>query len=212
MVVMVKSEGGVLYLLLAFIICVLVIGVFSFNPASVVVSPIDNVSGSLVSITEGHHQVNIGKHYNYRDYYLIPKYGNQSFLLVTPINYTAHIVFGVESTNSTVVVKLFEDCVVNSSGNVEPVRNRNRLFADDNQVDLFVNPSIWNASVEIGSGIYGAGRNSAGGGARNSAGGGARDIEEIVLKNSTNYCFEVVEQNISSTNVNIFFDWYEEVV
>lgn len=51
------------------------------------------------------------------------------------------------------------------------------------------------------SGIFGAGKNS--------DGGGTRDSQEIILKQNSTYLVRVTENNIQATNINVVFDWYE---
>lgn len=179
-----------------------VVYVANDNVSSVIISPTDNLSGALINIDFAHHKVHEGDHYNYRDFYDILRDGNKSFLIITP-NSTikSHLIVAFESLSSTFIIEFFENCTVSNNGSLVPVRNRNRNFPNGNTVLLYEDPIITSVGTEIFSGIYGAGRNS--------AGGGVRDTEEIVLRVNENYCFSVTEQNIQATSININFDWYE---
>lgn len=172
------------------------------NQSSIIISPLDGSTGALEVIDYANHEVHSGSHYNYRDYYTITKNSEKDFLIVTP-NSTkfAHLIFGLESITSTVTFNIFENCTVSDNGTLEPVRNRNRNFDNGNLVLLYEDPTITNNGNEIASGIFGAGRNS--------NGGGGRDTEEIILRRDETYCILITELNVATTSVNILFDWYE---
>lgn len=172
------------------------------NISSVIISPLDVSTGAVNTIDYAHHEVHEGSHYNYKDFYSIIKDTNKSFLLVTPdSSEEAHLVFGVEAVSSTIVYEIFENVTYSSNGTLEPVRNRNRNFANGNLVLLYEDPIMVSNGTNIVSGVFGAGKNS--------GGGGTRDTEEIVLRTNTSYLIIVTEQNIQTTLVNIMFDWYE---
>lgn len=164
--------------------------------------PTDDSTGALEVVDYAHHEVHSGSHFAYRDYYSIAKNGLKEFLVVTPdTTKWAHMVIGFEANTSTVVVEMFEDTITSTDGTLEPVKNRNRNSVKTNTTLLYENPTVGTDGTEIFSGIYGAGRNS--------SGGGGRDTEEIVLKQNTKYLIRITEQNIAATDVNILIDWYE---
>ena len=164
--------------------------------------PTDSATGALEVIDYAHHEVHSGTHYKYKDYYMINKGASKIFLFKTPDTAKlSHMTLSFEAVSSSVNVILYEDCTYSSIGTLEPVINRNRNYNDTNTALLYENPILSSNGVELESGIYGAGKNS--------NGGGTRDQEEIVYKRNTNYCVIITEQNVADTNVNILFDWYE---
>jgi len=101
-------------------------------------------------------------------------------------------------------VELFEDVTTSNNGTACVNRNRNRNVSDSNTVVCYEDPTVTAGTAtsnRIQNGIFGAGRNS--------FGGGARDNEELVLKQNSKYLVRITEQNIAATSVNWSFDWYE---
>jgi len=178
------------------------IGVSSGEIPVSIKSPLDPNTGVFMTVEYAHHEIHEGEHYSYRDFYFMPKNSVKEFLIITP-NSTKqmHSLFGVQSTTSTISYNIFENCTVSNNGTLEPVRNRNRNFNNNNEGLLYEDPTITADGTEIAAGIYGSGKNS--------NGGGDRDTEEILLKVNETYCYRISEQNIASTNINILFDWYE---
>lgn len=168
----------------------------------VTVDQVEETTNSLKTIDYSHAELHSGSHYFSRGYELLSKNGVKDILIVTP-NTTkwSHMVIGVEGISSTLVVGLYEDVTTSSDGLRDNEGNRNRNYPNDNTTFIYYNPTITDSGNLLAENIFGAGKNS--------NGGGSRDTEEIILKQNTKYLLRITEQNLDSTYINWIIDWYE---
>ena len=166
---------------------------------------LDASTRAVCFVNYTHCEIHSGSHYLYRSYDSILKAGVKELLIVTP-NTTkwSHMTIGFEMLGSTVVAELFEGVSTSDDGTPALVQNRNRNSDNTNTVLIYEDPTVTGGAVAgnlIQSGIFGAGRGS--------AGGSARDNEEVVLQQNTKYLIRFTEQNLTATSVNYVMDWYE---
>ena len=165
----------------------------------------DGSTHSLQTVTYAHKEIHSSTHYVCRSYEAIAKAGVVELLVVTPdTTKWGHMVIGFDVISSQAVVQLFEGVTVSDNGILENSRNRNRNSPDNNTLLIYNGPTVTGGAVAgniIQDGIFGAGRNS--------FGGGARDNEELMQKQNTIYLLRFTEQNINATFLNFSFDWYE---
>lgn len=162
---------------------------------------VEQTTNSVQVIDYAHGELHGGTHYIVRKTALLAKNGTKELLVVTP-NTTkwAHMVIGLEATDSAVKGYLFEAPTITAIGTLDGARNRNRNVADNNTTLFYENPTVTATGTLLASYHLGSGKTS---------GGAARDAEEFVLKQNTLYLFRVVEPNVAATNINWTFDWYE---
>ena len=165
----------------------------------------DSSTYALNTISYAHHEIHSGSHYLYRCYADLLKAGVKEYLIITPAGTKlAHMITGFEITTSKTVVEWFEGVTTSANGSLANTINRNRNVADNNTTLIYEDPTVTGGAVAgnlLQCGVFGAGRES--------AGGGSRDNEEIVLKPSAKYLIRFTEQNLAATSINFFADWYE---
>jgi len=171
------------------------------NNLKVSLDQIEPTTNSVQVIAYAHGELHEGKHYQVRNTALLAKAGTKDILIVTPDTARwAHMVIGLETNDAAVTGYLFEAPTITASGTLDGARNRNRNYADNNTTLIYENPTVTAAGTLLAKYTIGSGKNS---------GGGARDNEEFVLKQNTPYLFRATEGNVSATNINWTFDWYE---
>lgn len=162
----------------------------------------DSATGALVTIDYPHAELHSGDHFMYRRYHSLARNATSNHLIVTPdTGRWAHMVIGVETITSAVVVQLYEGVTYSALGSLETPVNRNRNVAKLPTTLIYESPTGAAGGVLLRDYYLGAGRNS--------EGGSNRDAEEILLKQNTVYLLRITEQNVAATVVNINFDWYE---
>lgn len=166
------------------------------------VDQVERTTNSLRVITDSQAHLNEGDHYDYKGYHTVSRNTSKDHLIITPnTDVLARMTIGVEAVTSSIAVQFYEDTTTSADGTVGNARNRNRNFGDDNTTEVYEDPTVTGVGTLLWSGFFGAGKDS--------AGGGARDDEQIILKKNTKYLLRVTENNISDTEVNFTFDWYE---
>lgn len=172
------------------------------NNLLVSVDQVEGTTNSLKTISYSHAELHSGDHYFSRGNELLVRNNVKNILIVTPDTpRLAHMVVAVEGLTSTILVQIYESTVTSNNGTRDNERNRNRNYSDNNTTFIYYSPTITTVGNLLAEAKYGAGRNS--------AGGGVRDVEEILLKRNTKYLVRITEQNISDTQINWGFDWYE---
>lgn len=163
---------------------------------------IDPSTNAWIFVTNQHKEVHSGTAYVHRAFHNIVKNGTFDHLIITP-NTTkwGHVTISVEGVTSSIEVMLYEDTTVSANGALMTVFNRNRNYADNNTMLIYGTPTVTGVGTLLADNVFGAGKNS--------AGGGGRDGNEIVLKQNTLYLLRVNERNIQATDVNFVIDWYE---
>lgn len=113
---------------------------------------------------------------------------------------------GVSSTESGVVVKVFEGDSFTGGTDITPF-NRNRLSSNTSDMQSF-KKGVTSTPTGVLVGLASVG---SGGNAVSSSGGGSSGAEnEIVLKQNTNYVIELENIGAVSTDVSLNLFWYEE--
>ena len=164
---------------------------------------IDASTNSLMVIDSAHHEIHEGDHYKIRGYEALAKGGDKQFLFLTPdTTEWAHMIIGVDNTLSTIIVKLYEAPTYTLGSATACTKiNRNRNSNNTSSISCYEDPTVSATGTLLGQNIFGSGKNS--------TGGGDRDTNEIVLKQGTAYLLDITEINITETNINWLFDWYE---
>ena len=166
---------------------------------------LDTTTRTMQTIDYAHHEIHSGSHYVMRTYDTIAKNGTKEYLIITPDSTAyGHVVTGFNLSTSTTIVEWYEDVTTSADGVLSNSRNRRRDAGDNNTLLIYDDPTVTGGATTanlLQTGIFGAGKNS--------FGGGARDNEEIILLPNKKYLVRFIEQNVSAVDVNFYCDWYE---
>jgi ribosomal protein L35 len=169
----------------------------------VTVDQVDTTTNSLKVINYSHAELHGGDHFAVKKTEALARNTRKDILIVTP-NTTrwAHMIKGIESTESLITVSFYENTVTSADGTLDGGYNRNRNSATAHTTVVYEGPTVTSVGTLLYSMAVGVGR---------GVGGSTRDDEEILLKQNTKYLLRITEANIANTIINWSLDWYEHV-
>lgn len=110
----------------------------------------------------------------------------------------------IRSNQGLVEIRLVEEPTVTDNGTPTTAINRNRNFSNVSDTLVYTSPTSSGGSV-----IYSSRLHDVGGGAH-IQGGDAEMPSIFVLKDNTNYVFEIYNGNVADTEVSFEILWCEE--
>jgi len=155
---------------------------------------IDTKSNSLTIIEETHHQIHLGNHYRYEDYYIIPT-GGEYLLLINTTSKEFHLNYYFSFEYGEGEFILYYNPVINLSGTEISFINSNlNNFTTVSTVKLYSSPSVVSYGKVLGRIRLGDRRESM----RIS-----REDNEIVIPKNSLLLLRFINYNTGSNIVNV---------
>lgn len=181
---------------------------FSVNPDngavySAIVNPIDDVSGAVTTIDFAHHEVHDGDHFFVDGFGTVGVGTSIDFTIVTP-NTTrwSHMLFNIETTQPTEIY-IYEANNLGTGGTAATPINNNRNSLGTSTLVIKQGQTVGTLGTLLSSKAVGAP-----GVAGKSSGGMASRVDEMILKQNSNYLYRITSRG--GTNIISYQGyWYE---
>lgn len=164
---------------------------------------IDSATGGLIILDVPHQKIHNGNHYYIAGYETVGSDGTLNFTVTANADDFVHLTFHISGTNVT-TVDVYEGASGISGGTALTPINNNRNSSNTSGLTAKVNPTVTPGSNTIDGYKFG----SNGGGNAPDIGGGVAREDEIILKRSTSYLWQIVS-GAADNLISYRIDWYE---
>lgn len=133
--------------------------------------------------------------------------GTSKIQLTTPASKYIHWrPSNIATRGDNVTVTFYEDCTAVTAGGTVTIANRNRISTITSTMTILTSAAITNNGTAIDAAYIGGGTGT--GGARSGSETGEKN--EIILKQSEDYCIVVENGSTAANTVFVKLQWYEE--
>ena len=162
------------------------------------INPTDE-HGSLISVGISHAQIHAGKSWFNSDQVTLANGASREILLIPECPLDVHLDIQMRSTGEANFF-LYENIIVSNNGTFIQPRNRNREFADNNSMNLYLNPTRTGGDLLIlDQKHFGSGQQTI---------GESRGFNEIILNCNETYLIDITSE-AASNDISYVIDWYE---
>ena len=161
---------------------------------------IDEVAGSLRTITFPHAEVHEGHYFTFSNAGVLASGATRTYCIVTPDSDNwAHFIIQTSSSGKA-HINFYEDCTATNIGTKQACFNKNRNSDTSNSTNIYLSPTMVGNGTKIHTEFHGAKQDS----------GYNRANEEWMLKQNAVYFFEIISDE-NTNNVSESFGWYEHI-
>ena len=161
---------------------------------------VDTATHSITTIEWEHLEIHEGDSYFICDVVDLGNAANRTILIITPdTTEWAHIIFEVEMELEA-TIRLHEGATVVASGTQITAFNRDRNSINTATAIIYHTPTISNDGLLLHAAQLGSGKKS---------GGETRSLNEIILRQDTNYILRVINQTNNNNVISTRISWYE---
>ncbi len=166
---------------------------------------IESVSKGFPVLSTDHRNIHDGIFYETSYQNTLSAGGTFDIILTTPATLFMHYrAAKVSSSADKITVQLYEDCAITGGDTITPF-NRDRIVTSAATMTLVSTGSVTADGTLIQQSFIGGGT----GVGQTSQGDESSQINEWILKQSTNYCLRIINGSTGSNIVNVNNVWYE---